>query len=65
MKRKDGRGILRMQCYYTVINMTIICTLTFMYGYCNHKYLFIVDTENSSGINNVTYTQPITFSTGI
>ena len=36
-----------------------MCTLTHMYGCCNHWCYFIVDADNSSGVNNVIYEQPI------
>ena len=65
MKGKDDRGIQRIQCYYTVTNVTIICTLPHMYGHCNHKCCFIVDAGNSGGINNFIYAQPIISTTGI
>ena len=60
MKGKEDRGIQRIQCLYIVINVTITCSLTHMYGYCNHWCYFIVDVGSSSGINDVTtYEQPI------
>ena len=59
MKGKDDRGIQRIQCYYIVKKVTIICTVMHMYRYCNHKCYFTVDASNSSGINNFIYAQPL------
>ena len=59
MKGKNDKGIERIQCYYIVIKITIMCILTHTCGYCNHWCYFIVDAGNSSGINIAIYEQSI------
>ena len=35
-KGKNDKGIQKIQSYYIVIKITIMCILTHTYGYCNH-----------------------------